>query len=81
MVSFKEAYKIANDFFLENDYAGVNEARESTDNWLFTGKCKRTCYGTMDACIPKNGDTPYVFRKSDDENFEMWENAKVVSVS
>ena len=80
MVSFKEAYEIANKFFLENDYAGIREARENDDSWLFAGKCKRTCYGTMNACVPKNGDEPYVFSTTDEAGFEMWGKAKVVSV-
>lgn len=45
MVDLKTAYKIANDFFLANDYAGVREARENDDSWLFKLKCKSTCYG------------------------------------
>ena len=29
MVEFKEAYEIATNFFLENDYAGVDEAKDT----------------------------------------------------
>ena len=50
MVEFKEAYKIANKFFLENDYACVNEAKETSDRWLFAPKCKKTCYGVSYVC-------------------------------
>ena len=40
MVDMKTAYKIANKFFLENDYAGIRETRENNESWLFAGKCK-----------------------------------------
>lgn len=80
MVDLKTAYKIANDFFIENDYAGVYEVRETNDKWLFEGKCKRTCYGTFEICVPQNGDEPYLFSNTDDNGFAMWKNAKVVSV-
>ena len=38
MVEFKEAYKIANKFFLENDYACVNEAKETSDKVAICSK-------------------------------------------
>lgn len=78
MVEFKEAYKIANKFFLENDYACVNEAKETSDRWLFAPKCKKTCYGVSYVCVPKKGDEPYAFSPTSTDNTIMWENAKTV---
>lgn len=78
MVDLKTAYKIANDFFLENDYAGVCEARETDTSWLFEGKCKQTTYGTSEVCVPKNGDEPYLFNIAHEEGANMWGNAKIV---
>ena len=80
MVDLKTAYQILNDFFLKNDSDGVYEARETNDNWLFEGKCKGTCYGTVEVCVPKNGDGPYVFSATDTDGVIMWSNAKVVSL-
>lgn len=80
MVDMKAAYRIANDFFLENNYAGVYETRETSDKWLFVGKCKNTCYGTSEVCVPKNGDEPYLFNITDARALDMWKKAKVVSV-
>ena len=80
MVDMKTAYKIANDFFLENNYVGVYETRETSDKWLFLGKCENTCYGTSEVCVPKNGDEPYLFSITDEMFFDIWENAKVVLV-
>lgn len=72
MVEFKEACEIATKFFLENDYA--------SDKWLFSPKCKKTCYGVSYICVPKNGDEPYLFNPTGMDNILMWENAKIVSV-
>lgn len=80
MVDLKTAYKIANDFFLENNYAGVYEVRETNDKWLFEGKCKCTCYGTSEMCVPKNGEEPYLFSITGMDNAIMWKNAKIVSI-
>ena len=80
MVDMKTAYKIANKFFLENDYAGIRETRENNESWLFAGKCKNACYGTSKVCISKNGDEPYLFNTIDEKDFNMWENAKVVPI-
>ncbi len=80
VVGLKKAYKIANDFFLENDYAGVYEVRETDSSWLFVPKCKATCYGVADICVPKNGEEPYIFCVTDVNGAIMWENAKVISV-
>lgn len=80
MVEFKEAYKIANKFFLENDYACVDEAKETSDRWLFAPKCKKTCYGVSYVCVPKKGDEPYLFNITDAMALDMWKKAKVVSV-
>ena len=80
MVDLKTAYRIANDFFLENAYLGVYEARETDTSWLFEGKCKGTCYGTSEVCVPKNGDEPYIFSVTDMDSAIMWRNAKVVSL-
>lgn len=80
MVEFKEAYEIANKFFLENDYASVGEVKETSDKWLFAPKCKRTCYGVSYICVPKKGDKPYVFSPTSMDNAIMWENAKGVPV-
>lgn len=35
MVEFKEACEIATKFFLENDYASIDEAKDASDKWLF----------------------------------------------
>lgn len=35
MISIEKAYRIANSFFVENDYVGVYEVRENEDSWLF----------------------------------------------
>ena len=32
MVDLEKAYKIANGFFLDNDYVGVHEIRENADS-------------------------------------------------
>ena len=78
MVEFKEAYEIATNFFLENDYAGVDEAKDTNDMWLFAHKCKKTCYGVSYICVPKNGDEPYIFNPTGMDNGIMWENASIV---
>ena len=52
MVEFKEAYEIATNFFLENDYAGVDEAKDTNDMWLFAPKCNKTCYGAANRHKP-----------------------------
>ena len=80
MIDLKKAYEIANDFFLENGYVGVHEARENDDSWLFSGKCEQATYGTSQVCIPKNGDEPYLFDTAHEKEFTMWENATVVSI-
>lgn len=80
MVNLKTAYKIANAFFLENEYVGVYEIRETNNAWLFMGKCKQACYGTTEVCVPKNGEAPYLFSITDDEGLRMWKNGKTVSV-
>lgn len=80
MVDLKTAYKIANDFFLENNYAGVHEARETDSSWLFEGKCKQTCYGTSEVCVPKDGAEPYIFNIAHEDGVNMWENARTVSI-
>ena len=65
-------------FFLENDYAGVYEAKDTNDMWLFAPKCKKTCYGVSYICVPKNGDEPYIFNPTGMDNVIMWENASIV---
>ena len=80
MVEFKEAYKIANKFFLENDYAGVFEVRENRECILFKPKCKKTCYGVSYVAVPKNGDAPYLFNIADETALDMWKKAKAVLV-
>ena len=78
MVEFKEAYEIATNFFLENDYAGVDEAKDTNYMWLFAPKCKKTCYGVSYICVTKNGDEPYIFNPTGMDNVIMWENASIV---
>ena len=55
MVEFKEAYEIATNFFLENDYAGVDEAKDTNDMWLFAPKCKKHAMGCHIYAYPKMG--------------------------
>ena len=78
MIDLKTAYDIANNFFLENNYAGVFEIRESNKSWLFEGMCHRAQYGCSEICVPKNGDAPYLFNIRMDEGFKMWESAKEI---
>ena len=80
MVEFKDAYESANKIFLENEYAGVHEARENDDSWLFAGKCKQKSYGTFEICIPKNGDSPYIFNVAHEDGATVWKNARIVSI-
>mgnify|MGYP000088608396 CR=1 FL=1 len=80
VVEFKEACEIATKFFLENDYASIDEAKDASDKWLFSPKCKKTCYGVSYICVPKNGDEPYLFNPTGMDNILMWKNAKIVSV-
>lgn len=80
MVDIKTAYKIANDFFLANDYVGVYEIRETNEEWLFLGKCKQACYGTTEICVPKNGEDPYLFSITGTAELHKWINAEIVSV-
>jgi len=79
VVDLKTAYDIAKDFFLENNYSGVFEIRESKNNWLFEGKCDSVQYGSSEVCVPKNGDEPYLFSIRMKDGFEMWKNAKEVN--
>ena len=72
MVDLKTAYKIVNDFFLENDYAGIYEVRETDDKWLFEGICRHTFYGASEVCVPKNGDETYIFSLTGMDNAIMW---------
>lgn len=61
MVEFKEAYKIANKFFLENDYACVDEAKETSDRWLFAPKCKKHAMACrMYVCLKKGMNRIYL---------------------
>ena len=78
MVCLEKAYKQADDFFRDNDYAGVDTTRETDDSWLFCPKCKETCYGVSYVCVPKNGEAPYLFSVSDEEMAEVWINAKEI---
>lgn len=81
MVELKDAYKMANDCFLDNeDYLGVREVRETEDKWLFEGKLKHTTYGTFEICVPKNGDEPYLYNPYEKKYMELWEKANVVKV-
>ena len=73
MISIEKAYRIANSFFVENDYVGVYEVRENEDSWLFVPQCKSACYGVANVCVPKNGDEPYVFSTTDADGAVMWE--------
>ena len=50
MISIEKAYRIANSFFVENDYVGVYEVRENEDSWLFVPQCKSACYGVANVC-------------------------------
>ena len=70
MISIEKAYRIANSFFVENDYVGVYEVRENEDSWLFVPQCKSACYGVANVCVPKNGDEPYVFSTTDTDILE-----------
>nr|DAI33125.1 MAG TPA: immunity protein [Caudoviricetes sp.] len=79
MVDLEKAYKIANGFFLDNDYVGVHEIRENADSWLFVPQCKSACYGVANVCIPKNGDEPYVFSTAEPDGAAVWNSAKAVS--
>lgn len=76
MISIEKAYRIANSFFVENDYVGVYEVRENEDSWLFVPQCKSACYGVANVCVPKNGDEPYVFSTTDADGAVMWERGK-----
>lgn len=58
----------------------IDEAKDASDKWLFSPKCKKTCYGVSYICVPKNGDEPYLFNPTGMDNILMWENAKIVSV-
>lgn len=78
MVDLKTAYKIAHDFFIEDGYSGVYEIRESETSWMFMGKCKKTCYGTSEICVPKDGSDPYLFSISHEDFFSTWKNAKII---
>ena len=80
MLKFEEAYEIATNFFLENDYAGVAEARETNDKWIFAPQCKRICYGVSYVCVPKNGDDPYVFNPTGMDNAVMWNESNPISI-
>lgn len=80
MISIEKAYRIANSFFVENDYVGVYEVRENEDSWLFAPQCKSACYGVANVCVPKNGDEPYVFSTTDTDGAVMWERGKEVSI-
>ena len=80
MIDFKTAYGIANDFFLNNGYAGIYESRETEECWLFSPKCNSTCYGVSNVCVPKNGDESRIYNAADIEKVVMWNSAKVVYV-
>ena len=77
-VDYETAYWIAERCFLENDYIGIAETRETIDAWLFSGKAEQTMYGNFEICVPKNGDTPYVFTTTDIEGFKLWSQGKPV---
>jgi hypothetical protein len=80
MVGLKEAYEIANDFFISNDYAGVAEVRDTGEKWLFMGKLKRATYGTCEVCVPKDGTAPHLFDINNEQYGEMWRSAKKVEL-
>ena len=71
-VDFETAYWIAERCFLENDYVGIQESRENKESWLFSGKAEQTICGSFEICVPKNGDTPYVFTRTDTDGFKLW---------
>lgn len=81
MIDLKDAYKIAEKAFEENeDYTGIAEVRETNANWIFRGKLKQATYGTFDINVPKTGDEPYLENPYDESYSDVWANAKRVSI-
>ena len=77
-VDYETAYWIAERCFLESDYIGIAESRETIGLWLFSAKTEQTMYGSFEICVPKNGENPYVFTVTDTDGFKLWNNAKLI---
>lgn len=80
MVELNEAYKIAYDFFLDNEYLGIEECRETENEWILSGKSATTVYGYIEVCAPKNGTEPFGCSIIREPYMSKCENAKTVNL-
>lgn len=83
MNDLKIAYQTANEFFINNGYSGVCEARDLGDKWVFVGKSEKPVYGASQVCIEKNANIKdaYLIDVSHEPEFTEYNNAKIIDLS